>query len=80
MTGITFPVLLAGLLGTVVGLILQAIGRAYFSRYKGDDTKEWLRLLASESLRFSVSPLELSLALPQRTSWRRKRMYSRRPG
>lgn len=40
MTGIAFPVLLAGIATTVVGLILQAMGRAYFSRHKGDDTKE----------------------------------------
>ncbi len=40
MTDITFYVLLAGVAGTVVGLILQAIGRAVFLRFKGDDTKE----------------------------------------
>ena len=40
MTGVTFYVLLAGVVGTVAGLILQAIGRAVFSRFKGDDTKD----------------------------------------
>jgi hypothetical protein len=40
MTDITLYVLLAGVAGTVAGLILQAIGRAAFLRFKGDDTKE----------------------------------------
>ena len=40
MTGITLYVLLAGVVGTVVGLILQSIGRAAFLRFKGDDTKD----------------------------------------
>jgi hypothetical protein len=40
MSSITFDVLLAGLVATVAGLILQMIGRATFSRFKSDDTKE----------------------------------------
>jgi hypothetical protein len=40
MSGISIYVLLAGIVGTVAGLILQAIGRAAFSRYKGDDTRD----------------------------------------
>lgn len=40
MTGITSYVLLAGIGSTIVGLILQAAGRALFSRYKREDTKE----------------------------------------
>lgn len=40
MSAITFYVLLAGVVSTVAGLILQAIGRAVFSHYKADDTKE----------------------------------------
>jgi len=40
MSGVAFHVLLAGVVGTVVGLILQAIGQTVFSRFKGDDTKD----------------------------------------
>lgn len=40
MTGITFQVLMAGILTTIAGLILQTIGRVAFLRFKGDDTKE----------------------------------------
>jgi len=40
MTNITLYVLLAGVAGTAAGLILQAIGRAAFSQFKGDDTKD----------------------------------------
>ncbi len=40
MSSVTFYVLLAGCVATVVGLILQTIGRATFSRFKSDDTKE----------------------------------------
>jgi hypothetical protein len=40
MSSITFGVLLAGFVATVAGLILQMIGRATFSRFKSDDTKE----------------------------------------
>jgi len=40
MSGVTLHVLLAGVVGAVVGLILQMIGRAAFSRFKGDDTKD----------------------------------------
>jgi len=40
MSDIAINVLLAGVVGTIAGLILQAIGRVAFSRYKGDDTRE----------------------------------------
>jgi hypothetical protein len=40
MSSMTFDVLLAGFVATVAGLILQMIGRATFSRFKSDDTKE----------------------------------------
>ena len=40
MNPITFDVLLAGLAATIAGLTLQLIGRAAFSRFKSDDTKE----------------------------------------
>lgn len=40
MNSITFHVLLAGVVSTVAGLILQAIGRAAFSYFRADDTKE----------------------------------------
>jgi hypothetical protein len=40
MGGFTIYVLLAGTGATFVGLLLQAAGRALFSRYKRDDTKE----------------------------------------
>jgi len=40
MSAITFHVLLAGIVSAVVGMTLQTIGRATFSRFKGDDTKE----------------------------------------
>ncbi len=40
MSSITYDVLLAGFVATVAGLILQMIGRAAFSRFKSDDTKE----------------------------------------
>ena len=40
MNPITLDVLLAGLAATIAGLTLQMIGRAAFSRFKSDDTKE----------------------------------------
>ncbi len=40
MSAIALYVILAGIVSTVVGLILQAVGRVVFSHYKADDTKE----------------------------------------
>ena len=40
MSAISIEVLIAGIISTVVGLILQAIGHAIFLRHKTDDTKE----------------------------------------
>lgn len=40
MSAFSTDVLMAGIVSTIVGLILQAIGRVAFSRYKADDTKE----------------------------------------
>jgi ABC-type enterochelin transport system permease subunit len=80
MTGIAFPVLLAGIATTVVGLILQAMGRAYFSRYKGDDTKELAAVVGFRVAAIFGIAVGIIFGSTAAHLLEAKKTYSRRPG